>query len=70
MKALLTERKLYVRTRASMLARKDAMEQYETKEGRKRREDAVKKLTDCITSLELQMEPLSWKARIGTGRIG
>lgn len=56
LKALLTERKLYVRTRASMLARKDAMEQYETKEGRKRREDAVKKLTDCITSLELQME--------------
>lgn len=56
LKALITERKLYVRSRASLLARKDAMEKYESREGRKRREDAIKKFSSYIESLECQIE--------------
>ena len=58
LKTLLAERKLYVKTRASLLARKDAMEKYESKEGRRRREDAIKKFTMYIDSLEEQMESI------------
>jgi len=56
LKALITERKLYVRSRAGLLSRKDAMEKYESREGRKRREDAIKKFSSYIESLEGQIE--------------
>ena len=58
LKALLSERKLYVKARASLLSRKDAMEKYESKEGRRRREGAIKKFTEYICSLEEQMESI------------
>ena len=58
LKALLSERKLYVKARASLLSRKDAMEKYESKEGRRRREGAIKKFTEYICALEEQMESI------------
>ena len=58
LKALLTERKLYVKTRAGLLARKDAMEKYESKEARRRRESAIKKFTEYIRALDEQIESI------------
>ena len=55
LKTLLTERKQYVRTRAGLLARKDALEKYESKESSKRRENLVKQFSKYIESLEEQI---------------
>lgn len=55
LKTLLTERKQYVRTRAGLLARKDALEKYESKESKKRRENLLKQLSKYIESLEEQI---------------
>jgi len=58
LKILLGERKMYVRNRAGMMARKDSMAKYESKESRKRREQAIGKFQDYIDSLESQMEEI------------
>ena len=58
LKTLLGERKMYVRNRAGMMARKDAMSKYESAESRRRREQAIKKFQDYIDSLEAQMEDI------------
>lgn len=55
LKTLLTERKQYVRTRAGLLARKDALEKYESKESKKRREKLLEQFTEYIESLEDQI---------------
>ena len=55
LKALLGERKQYVRTRAGLLARKDALDQYESQESRDRRDNIIQMLTQNVESLEKQM---------------
>lgn len=55
LKALLGERKQYVRTRAGLLARKDALDQYESQESRDRRDNIIQMLTQNVESLETQM---------------
>lgn len=55
LKALLGERKQYVRTRASLLARKEALDKYESQESRVRRDNIIQMLTQNIQSLEKQM---------------
>lgn len=55
LRALLGERKQYVRTRAGLLARKEALDKYESKESRDRRDAIIKMLTKNICSLEVEM---------------
>lgn len=58
LKALLGERKQYVRTRAGLLARKEALDKYESKESRERRDNIIQMLTKNIESLEKQMKQI------------
>lgn len=58
LKALLGERKQYVRTHAGLLARKNALNEYETKESRRRRESIIQKLEEYTKSLEGQMRDI------------
>ena len=55
LKAMLGERKQYVKTRAGLLARKDALDQYESQESRYRRDNIIQMLTQNVESLEKQM---------------
>lgn len=55
LKALLGERKQYVRTKASLLARKESLDKYESQESRERRDSVILMLTKNIESLEKQM---------------
>lgn len=55
LKNLLGERKQYVRNKASLLARKESIGQYEPKESRKRRDKFIALLTENVKSLEQQM---------------
>lgn len=58
LKALLGERKQYVRIRAGLLARKDALGTYESESGKSRRYDIIRQLTENIASLDKQMQCL------------
>lgn len=55
LKALLGERKQYVRTRAALLARKKALHQYETRASVDRREEIIDKYAEYIASIDKQM---------------
>ncbi len=55
LKALLGERKHYVRTRAALLARKDALHQYETRASVDRRDEIIDKYAEYIASIDKQM---------------
>lgn len=58
LRALLGERKQYVRMRAALLARKDALHQYESKESIDRREEIIDKYAEYIASVDKQMRGL------------
>lgn len=56
LKVLLRERKQYVRTRAGLMARKDALEKYESKKCQHRRVAIIAKLTNDIACIDAQMQ--------------
>lgn len=56
LKSLLGERKHYVRLKSSLLARKDALNQYESHESRERRNKAIELLLKNIDALEKQIK--------------
>lgn len=58
LKALLSERKQYIRTRSGLMARKDALDRYESQESRDRRDGIIRMLTKDIESLEKQMKKI------------
>lgn len=58
LRSLLSERKFYVRTHSSLLARKDAQHKYETPISRRRREATLNRTSKYIKSLDREMEVL------------
>lgn len=55
LKSLLSERKQYVKTRASMLNRKKELDKYESQESKDRRDNIIQMLTKNVEYLEKQM---------------